>query len=87
MESGLVWNSALQIRFQLLVPRGFAHGYYVLEDDSIFSYKCDNYYNKEAEGGVHYADPNLGIEWPLIGPQPIVSQKDLALPLLGEHLT
>ncbi len=74
-------------RFQLLVPRGFAHGYYVLEDDSIFSYKCDNYYNKEAEGGVHYADPNLGIEWPLIGPQPVVSKKDLALPLLGEHLT
>ena len=50
---------------QLFVPRGFAHGYSVLEDNTIFCYKCDNYYNKEAEGGVFYADPKLNINWQL----------------------
>ncbi|MGZ3753163.1 MAG: dTDP-4-dehydrorhamnose 3,5-epimerase, partial [Mucilaginibacter sp.] len=48
---------------QLFVPRGFLHGFVVLSDDAIFQYKCDNYYDKSAEAGIHYADPQLAIDW------------------------
>ena len=61
---------------QLFVPKGFAHGYSVLEDNTIFCYKCDNYYNKEAEGGVFYADPKLNINWQLNEDEIILSEKD-----------
>ena len=61
---------------QLFVPRGFAHGYSVLEDNTIFCYKCDNYYNKEAESGVFYADPKLNINWQLNEDEIILSEKD-----------
>src|SRR3569832_323798 len=47
----------------LFVPRGFLHGFVVLSGDAIFQYKCDNYYDKSAEGGVHYADPEIRIDW------------------------
>ena len=67
---------------QLLIPRGFAHGFVVLSDDAIFQYKCDNYYDKAAEGGIHYADPSLGIDWVLPQDQLIVSAKDVELPYL-----
>lgn len=65
---------------QLFVPRGFAHGYSVLEDDTLFVYKCDNYYCKEAEGGVFYKDASLNIDWKL--PQDVIklSAKDAILP-------
>jgi len=65
---------------QLYVPRGFAHGFVVLSDDVIFQYKCDNYYDKAAEGGIYYADPELAIDWILPYEQLIVSSKDLELP-------
>ena len=68
--------------FQLLIPRGFAHGFVVLSDDAIFQYKCDNYYDKAAEGGIHYADPDLAIDWILPQEELIVSSKDLELPFL-----
>ena len=64
---------------QLFVPRGFAHGYSVLEDNTIFCYKCDNYYNKEAEGGVFYAEPKLNINWQLNEDEVILSEKDKQL--------
>lgn len=64
---------------QLFVPRGFAHGYSVLEDNTIFCYKCDNYYNKEAESGVFYADPKLNINWQLNEDEIILSEKDKQL--------
>lgn len=64
---------------QLYVPRGFAHGFHVLEDNTIFSYKCDNYYNKEAEGGILYNDKQLNIDWS-ISNQIILSEKDKNLP-------
>jgi dTDP-4-dehydrorhamnose 3,5-epimerase len=64
---------------QLWIPRGFAHGYLVLENDTIFSYKCDNFYNKAAEGGIRYDDPDLSISWPTINVPYLVSDKDLAL--------
>lgn len=69
---------------QLWVPRGFAHGYLVLEDDTIFSYKCDNYYNKSAEGGLRYDDDELSISWPALGMPYIISEKDLALGSFAE---
>lgn len=65
----------------LLVPRGFAHGYYTLEDDTVFHYAVDNFYSKENEGGLRYNDPALKIDWEL-KKQPIVSKKDLEQPLI-----
>ncbi len=65
---------------QLFIPRGFAHGFVVLSEDAIFQYKCDNYYDKSAEGGIHYADPALAIDWALTQDQLIVSAKDVELP-------
>ena len=68
---------------QLFVPRGFAHGFSVLSEMAIFSYKCDNVYNKEAERAVNINDPKLGIDWMLGDTKPIVSEKDLAAPMLA----
>jgi dTDP-4-dehydrorhamnose 3,5-epimerase len=65
---------------QLFVPRGFAHGFIVLSDTAIFSYKCDNYYNKASEGGIIYNDKHLNIDWQLPESQFIISEKDLELP-------
>lgn len=65
---------------QLLIPRGFAHGYVVLSDEAIFSYKCDNFYAKEAESGIKYDDPYINIDWILSHNLHIVSQKDQILP-------
>lgn len=64
---------------QLFVPRGFAHGFSVLEDNTIFSYKCDNYYNKASEGGIMYNDKELGINWMLKQEEVILSEKDQRL--------
>jgi len=69
---------------QLFVPRGFLHGFVVLSNDAIFQYKCDNYYDKSAESGIHYADPQLAIDWILPHDQLIVSDKDIILPNLAE---
>jgi dTDP-4-dehydrorhamnose 3,5-epimerase len=65
---------------QLFIPKGFAHGFVVTSDDAIFQYKCDNYYDKAAEGGIHYADSDLGIDWILPSDKLIVSSKDIGLP-------
>jgi dTDP-4-dehydrorhamnose 3,5-epimerase len=69
---------------QLFIPRGFAHGFIVLSDSAIFSYKCDNFYNKESEGGIIFNDDYLNIDWILNEAQFIVSEKDLQLPTLKE---
>ena len=65
---------------QLFVPRGFAHGFLVLEDNTIFSYKCDNFYNKDAESGIIYNDEDLDINWNILENDFIISEKDLKLP-------
>lgn len=65
-----------------LVPRGFAHGFVALED-SVFFYKCSNYYNKESEGGILWNDPALGIDWGI--ESPIVSEKDQVLPTFDAY--
>lgn len=67
-------------QIQLFIPRGFAHGFLVLEDNTIFSYKCDNYYKKESEAGIIYNDPDLNIDWRIPEHKIILSDKDLALP-------
>ncbi len=67
---------------QLFVPRGFAHGYSVLEDDTIFVYKCDNYYHKASEGGIYFNDPSLHIDWKIPEDKMILSEKDQQLPRL-----
>ena len=69
---------------QLFIPRGFAHGFIVLSDTAIFSYKCDNFYNKVSEGGVIYNDKDLNIDWKLDEKEFIISGKDLELPTLKE---
>lgn len=65
---------------QLFIPRGFAHGFLVLEDQTIFSYKCDNYYNKAAERGIIFNDITLKIDWQFNISELILSEKDKELP-------
>ena len=65
---------------QLYIPRGFAHGFSVLSETAEFFYKCDNYYNKESEGGIVFNDKTLNIDWGLPENQLKVSEKDLILP-------
>ena len=67
---------------QLFIPRGFAHGFVVLSDTAEIFYKCDNYYNKEAEVGIIYNDNQLNIDWKLPDDKLIISEKDLMLPTL-----
>jgi len=64
---------------QLLVPRGFAHGFSVLSDVAVFAYKCDNFYNKESECGVIYNDNKLSVDWKIPTDKQLVSEKDLEL--------
>ena len=72
-------------KLQLYVPRGFAHGFSVLSETAIFSYKCDNYYNKESEGSVIYNDTTLNIDWKLPEDKIILSEKDRQLPTFAQH--
>ena len=65
---------------QLFIPKDFAHGFLVLEDNTIFSYKCDNYYNKTSEEGILYNDSSLDINWNFSEEQLILSEKDKGLP-------
>jgi len=69
---------------QLLVPRGFAHAFVVLEDDTIFAYKVDNYYSPECDRGISYADEKLGIAWSIPQSELKLSQKDTQQPMLHE---
>ena len=67
---------------QFFVPRGFAHGFLVLSDTATFFYKCDNFYNKESEGGIIYNDKSVNIDWQFPTENLIISEKDLILPTL-----
>ena len=71
-------------RKQLFIPRGFAHGFLVLEDGTLFSYKCDNLYCPAADRGIRFDDPALGIKWPDAAARPLLSPKDRALPFLSQ---
>ncbi|NKI31206.1 dTDP-4-dehydrorhamnose 3,5-epimerase [Croceivirga thetidis] len=70
---------------QLFVPRGFAHGFLVLSNEAIVSYKCDNYYNRSAESGIIYNDLELDIPWNLKGRIPVVSEKDALWPTFQQQ--
>ncbi len=74
-----------QNKKQLLIPRGFAHGFVVLSETAVFSYKCDNFYNKDSEGGIIYNDSQLNIDWHIDESEFNISDKDKALPEFGEH--
>lgn len=65
---------------QLLIPRGFAHGFVVISEEAEFLYKCDNYYSKSSEGGIRYDDPDLNINWGIPASDVILSDKDAILP-------
>jgi dTDP-4-dehydrorhamnose 3,5-epimerase len=69
---------------QMLVPRGFAHGFVVLEDDTIFAYKVDNYYSPECDRGIAFNDPALNIDWILKIEELKLSEKDTTQPKLNE---
>ena len=72
-------------KLQLYIPRGFGHGFSVLSDTAIFAYKCDNFYEKDAEGSVIWNDEELNIDWKL--PKEVIqlSDKDQHLPLFKEN--
>jgi dTDP-4-dehydrorhamnose 3,5-epimerase len=72
-------------RKQLLVPKGFAHGFSVITEAADVLYKCDEYYNKESERGILYSDPALGIDWKIPANKVVVSDKDKLLPLLNAY--
>jgi dTDP-4-dehydrorhamnose 3,5-epimerase len=67
---------------QFFVPRGFAHGFLVLSETATFFYKCDNFYNKESEGGIIYNDSEINIDWQFEINNLIISEKDQVLPTL-----
>jgi dTDP-4-dehydrorhamnose 3,5-epimerase len=69
---------------QLFIPRGFAHGFSVLEGDAIVEYKCDNYYAPEAEGAIRWDDLTLAIDWHTTNNEAIVSAKDKLNPMFEE---
>ena len=69
---------------QMLIPRGFAHGFSVLSETAVFDYKCDNQYCKESEGGIRYDDPQLAIDWKVEKGKELLSEKDRNLPLFAE---
>ncbi len=70
-------------RKQLMIPRGFAHGFMVVSDHAEFAYKCDDFYHSEDEGGLIYNDSDIAIDWPDVG-EIILSEKDLKNPTLAE---
>lgn len=69
---------------QLLIPRGFAHGFVVLEDDTVFAYKVDNYYSPQCDRGIAFDDKNLNIDWILNHNELNLSAKDTKQPKLNE---
>ena len=69
---------------QFFIPRGFAHGFLVLSDEAIFTYKVDNPYAPQAEAGIRWNDPDLAIEWPIDFSKVQTSEKDLKQPFLKD---
>ena len=71
---------------QFFIPRGFAHGFLVQSDEAIFTYKVDNVYVPQAEAGIRWNDPELGIDWPVDPREVLTSEKDLRQPLLRDAI-
>lgn len=68
---------------QFFIPKGFAHGFLVLSETATFFYKCDNFYNKESEGGILFNDSTIGVDWNFDTEKLIISEKDKFLPTLA----
>ncbi len=75
-----------QNKKQLYIPKGFAHGFSVLSETAEILYKCDNFYNKQSEGGIRFNDNVLNIDWKIDKGSELVSEKDLNLPGFNEHI-
>lgn len=71
-------------KLQFLIPQGFAHGFSVISETALFTYKCDNFYNQTLERGVLYNDPALNIDWKIPADKAIISPKDQAHPLFKD---
>ena len=69
---------------QLMIPRGFGHGFSVLTPTAVFAYKCDNVYDKASEAGIRFDDPALGIDWKVKPEEAVLSDKDKILPFLKD---
>ena len=69
---------------QFYIPRGFAHGFSVLSEQAVFTYKCDNLYHPEAEGGLLLSDPDVAIEWQVPEEMRVISEKDTKHPLFKD---
>lgn len=79
------WESVLltgENKLMFWIPEGFAHGFVCLEDDSVFSYKCTNVYNKASEGSIRWNDPDINVNWNI--EKPILSEKDQISPLFKD---
>jgi len=70
---------------QLFIPKGFAHGFLVLSDEAEFTYKCDEFWHPEDEGGIIWNDPTIGIDWPKVDVELILAAKDLKHPRFTEE--
>lgn len=70
---------------QFFIPRGFAHGFVVLSETAEFVYKCDDFYHPNDEGGLLYSDPEIGVEWPEINGELLLSEKDQKWPGISEY--
>lgn len=77
-------NLSAENKKQLFIPRGFAHGFVAISETAEFFYKCDNYYNKDSEGGIIYNDPTINIDWRVPVDEILVSEKDIILPTLDK---
>lgn len=73
-------------KLQLFIPQGCAHGFAVTSPNAVFFYKCDSFYNAEAERGIHFNDPDLAISWPIPLDEAIISAKDRVLPVFKEAI-
>jgi len=84
------WESVIldgENKNMMYIPKGFAHGFLVVSEEAVFSYKCTDYYHPEYDGGIRWDDPDIGIDWKMdeygIG-KPVLSGKDAALPYLRD---
>ena len=72
---------------QFYIPRGFAHGFSVLSEQAVFTYKCDNLYHPEAEGGLLLSDPDVAIDWQVPEDKHVISEKDTKHPLFKDLIS